>query len=155
MTQTFELNPFALSPTVMQAMLALEESVRHAGLEDRLIELVKTRASQINGCAHCLHMHTTAARAAGESEMRLYLLSAWRDSPLYDDRERAALAWTEALTRIAQGHPDAAAYRAMRENFSDKERVDLTMLIAAINSWNRIAISCGATHPVETDDAAA
>ncbi|HTN76467.1 MAG TPA: carboxymuconolactone decarboxylase family protein, partial [Pirellulaceae bacterium] len=110
------------------------------GLEKSLLELVKIRASQINGCAYCLDMHTKDARALGETEQRIYLLSAWREAPFYTERERAALAWTEAVTRISAGVPDEL-FAASRAHFTDKEFVDLTWAIVAINSWNRMAIS--------------
>lgn len=136
-----------LAPDLMKAMLALERAVAECGLEHGLIELVKTRASQINGCAYCLHMHTRNARAAGESEERLHLLPAWRESPLYTERERAALAWTEALTRVADtGAPDADYERA-RAAFPEEELVKLTFLIGTINVWNRLAIGFRAVHP--------
>ncbi|MFN3513330.1 MAG: carboxymuconolactone decarboxylase family protein [Phenylobacterium sp.] len=144
---TARLNPYAAAPEVIKAMLGLEEAVASSGLEHSLIELVKTRASQINGCAFCLHMHTQDARRAGESEERLHLLAAWRESSLYTPRERAALAWTEALTLVAQtGAPDAD-YEAMREAFDEAEAVKLTMLIGAINVWNRLAVGFRSQHP--------
>jgi AhpD family alkylhydroperoxidase len=143
------LDPFKAAPKTMQAMLDLQATVNASGLEHSLQELVKTRASQINGCAHCLHMHTRDARKAGETEERLYLLNAWRESPLYTERERAALAWTEALTLVAQTHAPDEAYAQLAAQFSAEEQVKLTMLIVAINGWNRIAIGFGASHPVE------
>jgi AhpD family alkylhydroperoxidase len=122
-------------------MLHLQRVVDQCGLEFSLLELVKTRASQINGCAYCLDMHTKDARAAGETEQRLYLLNAWRESPFYSERERAALAWTEALTTIADSHEVSdALYAEARAQFSDKELVDLSLAIIAINGWNRLAI---------------
>jgi AhpD family alkylhydroperoxidase len=136
-------------PEAMKAMMALESYVRGCGLEPRLIELVKTRASQINGCAYCLDMHTRDARAQGETEQRLYLLPAWRESPLYTDRERAALAWTEALTLIAETHAPDHVYELARSQFSEAELVNLTMLIVTINGWNRLAIGFRAIHPVQ------
>lgn len=145
------LDYFAAAPRTMEAMVALENHVRTCGLEHSLIELVKTRASQINGCAYCVHMHTRDARAAGETEERLYLLSAWRESPLYTDRERAALAWTEALTRIADTHAPDEDYEAGRGHFSDAELVQLTLLIGAINIWNRFAVGFRSVHPMEGD----
>lgn len=149
------LNFAEASPEGVRAMQAFETYVRNCGLETSLIELVKTRASQINGCAYCIHMHTRDARTEGESEERLYLLSAWRESPLYTDRERAALAWTEALTRLAEtGAPDED-YSAIEDAFTEKERVDLTFLIGAINVWNRLAVGMRAVHPVKTVSAAA
>src|SRR5690348_9361772 len=130
-----------VDPKAYQAVYPLEIYVRQSGLEKPLLELVKMRASQINGCAYCLDMHSKDARAAGETEQRLYLLDAWRESPFYSDRERAALAWTEALTRISKTKdvPDAL-YDEMRKHFSDKELVDLSLAIIAINGWNRLAI---------------
>ncbi|TAL75430.1 MAG: carboxymuconolactone decarboxylase family protein [Burkholderiaceae bacterium] len=142
------LDPRKSAPELMKAMVAMEKAVAGSGLEHSLYELVKTRASQINGCAHCLYMHTTDARAAGESEMRLYLLDAWRESPLYTPRERAALAWTEALTLIAQTHAPDADYELLKSQFTEAEQVKLTLLITTINAWNRIAIGFRASHPV-------
>jgi AhpD family alkylhydroperoxidase len=130
-----------VAPGVVQAMRGLEAYVHDCGLEPALLELVKTRASQINGCAYCLDMHTKDARAAGETEQRLYLLPAWREAPLYSERERAALAWTEAVTRLDQGHVPDEVYQAARAHFSEKELVDLTLAVVAINGWNRLAIS--------------
>ncbi len=124
-----------------QAMAGLERYVRGSGLEHSLLELVKTRASQINGCAYCLDMHSKDARAAGETEQRLYVLPAWREAPFYSERERAALEWTEAVTRLGEhGVPDDLFERT-RAHFSEKELVDLTMAIVAINGWNRLAIA--------------
>ena len=128
------------APEGIAALRGLESYVRHCGLPSKLVELVKMRASQINGCAHCLDMHSKDARAAGETEQRLYLLAGWREAPFYDERERAALEWTETLTRIAdRGVPDELYDRARRQ-FSDKELVDLTLAVIAINGWNRLAI---------------
>ena len=143
------LNPYKAAPRMMQALTALDEVVVTSGLEQGLVDLVKSRASQINGCAYCIHMHTREARAAGESEERLYLLDAWHESPLYSDRERAALAWTEAVTLISQTHAPDAIYDQICQNFSEEEIVKLTMLIATINAWNRIAISFRSVHPVK------
>lgn len=124
----------------MKAMLALESYVAGSGLERSLLELIKTRASQINGCAYCIDMHTKDARAAGESEQRLYALSAWRETPFYSDRERAALAWVEAITLLAEtGVPDDV-YEQARACFTERELVDLTMAAIAINGWNRLAV---------------
>lgn len=122
-------------------MQGLEAYVRQSGLEKSLLELVRLRASQINGCAYCIDMHTKDARLAGETEQRLYLLSAWREAPFYTDRERAALAWTEAVTRISPESVDDALYKSVRRHFNEKELVDLTLAIIAINGWNRLAIS--------------
>ncbi len=125
----------------MQAMLGLERAVAASGLEHALIELVKLRASQINGCAYCIDMHTKDARAQGETEQRLYALSAWRETPFYTDRERAALAWTEAITLVSQDHVPDAVYEEVRLHFSKQELVDLTLALVAINGWNRLAIA--------------
>ncbi|MBL3555221.1 MULTISPECIES: carboxymuconolactone decarboxylase family protein [Marinobacter] len=141
------LNAYKASPDAIAAMTRLEEYVRDCGLEESLIHLVKTRASQINGCAYCLHMHTSDARATGESEPRLYLLSAWRESRLYSPRERAALAWTEALTKLAETGAPAHDYEQGRAHFTEKEFVDLTLLIGAINVWNRISVGFRTVHP--------
>ncbi len=124
-----------------RAMLGLERYVEQCGLEPSLLDLVKLRASQINGCAYCIDMHTKDARARGKSEQRLYLLDAWEESPFYSERERAALAWTEAVTRISQTHANDEIYDEVRKQFSEKELVDLTLAIVAINGWNRLAIS--------------
>lgn len=140
---------FKVAPDLMQAMVQMEQTVKKAGLEASLYELVKTRASQINGCAYCLHMHSTDARAAGETEMRLYLLNAWRESSLYTPRERAALAWTESLTLVAQSGAPDTDYDALKEHFSEREIVDLTLLITTINAWNRLAIGFRAQHPTD------
>jgi AhpD family alkylhydroperoxidase len=144
----------AASPEGLKAMLGLERFVQGCGLERSLIELVKTRASQINGCAFCLHMHTADARAAGETEERLYLLSAWRESPLYTSRERAALAWTEALTLISETAAPDEDYDRLAAEFTEKERVDLSLLVGAINVWNRLAVGFRAIHPVKAPDLA-
>lgn len=130
-----------IAPDALKSMLALEKYVAGSGLERSLYELVKTRASQINGCAYCLDMHTKDARMAGETEQRLYALSAWREAPFYSERERAALAWTEALTLISQNEVSEELYKATREHFNETEIIALTMAIIAINGWNRLAIS--------------
>jgi len=144
-----------LAPEAMKAMMALEASIAKSGLEESLRHLVKLRASQINGCAFCIHMHTTEARKHGDSEMRLYMLTAWRESTLYSDRERAALAWTEALTLVAQtGAPDTD-YDLVKAQFSEAEQVQLTFLIGAINVWNRLQVGFRAAHPVSEKDKAA
>lgn len=138
---TQRLNYTQASPDGFKAMRALQAHVDNSGLEHKLLELVKMRASQINGCAYCLDMHSKDARAAGETEQRLYLLNAWRESPFYSARERAALAWTEALTTIADTHEVSdELYAEARKHFSDKELVDLSFAIIAINGWNRLAI---------------
>lgn len=142
------LNPYEAAPEAIKPMLALEKSIAASGLEASLIHLVKTRASQINGCAFCIHMHTGEARRDGESEERLYLLNAWRESPLYTPRERAALAWTESLTRIAETQAPDEDYEALAGQFDDAEKVKLTLAIMAINAWNRLAIGFRSIHPV-------
>ncbi len=128
------------SPEAYRAMAGLGKVVRESGLEPSLLELVKIRASQINGCAYCLDMHTKDARARGETEQRLYGLSAWQESPFYTDRERAALEWTEALTLIAHDHVPDEVYERVRSHFSEKEMADLTLAVVEINGWNRFAI---------------
>ena len=128
------------APEGFAAMRGLESYVRHCGLPRKLVELVKMHASQINGCAHCLDMHSKDARAAGESEQRLYVLPGWREAPFYDERERAALEWTEAVTRIADNDAPDELYERARRHFSEKELVDLTLAVIAINGWNRLAI---------------
>jgi AhpD family alkylhydroperoxidase len=142
------LNAYQAAPAVMKAMMALESQVVANGLEPALMELVKIRASQINGCAFCLHMHTRDARAKGEKEERIYLLDAWRESPLFSARERAALAWTEAVTLVSQTHVPDEAYEQARTEFSEEELVKLTLLVTTINAWNRFAISFRSIHPV-------
>ena len=137
---TPRLDYFAAAPKTLQAMLALEKAVATSGLEHGLIELVKTRASQINGCAFCIDMHTRDALKAGEAPARLFLLDAWREAPHYTPRERAALAWTEALTLVAQTHAPDADYAGLLPHFTEEEIVKLSLLIATINAWNRLAI---------------
>ena len=129
------------SSAAIEAMRGLETYVRRCGLEPSLLELVKFRASQINGCAYCIDMHSKDARARGESEQHLYALSAWAETPFFTDRERAALAWTEAVTLVAEGHVPDEVFERVRKHFADKELVDLTLAIVAINGWNRLAIS--------------
>ncbi|HTY66577.1 MAG TPA: carboxymuconolactone decarboxylase family protein [Alphaproteobacteria bacterium] len=141
------MNFYKASPDAMKAVMGLETFVQKSGLEASLIDLVKTRASQINGCAYCVHMHTKEARQRGESEERLYLLSAWHESPLYTARERAALAWTEAVTLVAESRVPDDVYEEARQHFSETELVNLTVAVAAINAWNRLAISFRAVHP--------
>lgn len=129
-----------VAPEAYRAMAALGAYTRNSGLEPKLVELVKVRASQINGCAYCIDMHTKDARALGETEQRLYALNAWRETPFYTDRERAALAWTEALTLISQTHAPDDVYEHVRQHFSELEVVNLSMAIITINSWNRLVI---------------
>ena len=130
-----------IAPGAYRSMLGLERYVGESGLEHSLLELVRTRASQLNGCAFCLDMHSKDAIAAGETPQRLLVLSAWRDAPFYTERERAALAWTEAVTQLGpSGVPDEL-YRTTRQQFDERQLVDLTMAIVAINGWNRLAIA--------------
>ena len=149
------MNYYQAAPETIKALRAVETQILASGLEKSLIELVKTRASQINGCAYCIYVHTSDARKQGETEERLYLLNAWRESSLYTDRERAALAWTEALTLIAETHAPDDLYEDVRAHFPESETVNLTMLIGSINAWNRIAISFRAIHPVRAKTAVA
>jgi AhpD family alkylhydroperoxidase len=134
-----------------KAMYALEKYLAECGLDHGLIHLLKMRASQINGCAYCIDMHSKDARALGETEQRLYKLDAWRETPFYTDRERAALAWTEAVTLVSQTHVPDSIYDELRKHFSEKEIVDLTLLVGTINVWNRLAIALRAVpghyHP--------
>ncbi len=129
------------SPDGIAAMRGLESYVRQCGLDPALLELVRLRASQMNGCAYCVDMHTKDARAAGETEQRLYAVSVWEEAPFFTERERAALAWTEAVTRVGDSRVPDALYEAARRHFSEKELVDLTLAIVAINGWNRLAVS--------------
>lgn len=139
---TFKLDPFKEAPALMSSWMDASTRIS-ASLEPALIDLVKVRASQINGCANCVNMHTEEARRRGESEQRLYLLSAWREAPCYNDRERAALAWTESMTMLAAGLPDAAVHQVVDKHFSHEEQVKLTLMINIINGWNRIAVGFG------------
>ena len=135
------INYEAVTPGARRAMRELGAYVSASGLEPSLLELVRLRASQLNGCAYCIDMHTKDARAAGESEQRLYALDAWRETPFYTERERAALAWAEAVTLISWEHAPDRVYEQARAQFTEKELVDLTMAIITINGWNRLAIS--------------
>ena len=130
-----------VAPGGYHAMLGLETYLHQSGLELPLLHLIKLRASQINGCAYCIDMHWKDLRAIGENEQRLYGLDAWRESPYYSDRERAALAWTEAVTRVTDGHVPEQVYEEVRPHFSEKELADLTLAVATINAWNRLAIA--------------
>ena len=129
------------APAAFKALSSLEEYLHASGIDKRLLHMVKLRASQMNGCAYCIDMHWKDARAAGESEQRLYGLDAWRESPYYSDKERAAFEWTEALTDITTGHVADAVFDAVRGQFSDKELADLSWAIAAISAWNRMSIA--------------
>jgi AhpD family alkylhydroperoxidase len=130
-----------VAPQAVQALWTVERYARGCTLEPALLELVKLRASMINGCAYCVDMHSKDARALGESEQRLYALSVWREAPFFTPAERAALAWTEAVTEVSTGHASDEVYRLAREHFDERQLVDLTMVIIAINSWNRLAIA--------------
>lgn len=135
------LNHAITGSKAYRAMAQLEHAVRNCGLESSLMELVKIRASQVNGCAYCIDMHTKDARAAGESEQRIYLLSAWRESPFYSERERAALEWAESLTLIADNHVPDDIYERVAVHFTEEELANLTLAVVTINAWNRFAIS--------------
>jgi AhpD family alkylhydroperoxidase len=135
----------AIAPKAYQVMAHAQNYIDNCGLEHSLLELVKTRASQINGCGYCIDMHTKDARARGETEQRLYLLNAWREAPFYSDRERAALEWTEAVTLIAETHAPDDVYERVRQHFTPEELVNLTLAITTINSWNRLSIAFRAT----------
>lgn len=139
---TARLDPFAVAPSLMKSWAGTSLAVADS-LEPSLIELVKIRASQINACANCLNMHTAEARAQGETEQRIYLLSAWREAPCYTERERAALGWTDALTRLPEGHTQESAREALEAHFSAEEQVNLTLMINVINGWNRLAVGFG------------
>ena len=139
---TTKLDPYSAAPQFMKSWTAAAIAIDNS-LERSLTELVKIRASQINACANCINMHTAEARAKGETEQRIYLLSAWHEAPCYTDRERAALARTEALTRLSERHAQEAAYAALAAQFSEEEQVKLTLLINVINGWNRLAVGFG------------
>jgi AhpD family alkylhydroperoxidase len=140
---TAKLDPMAAAPELMKTWLRTSIAVA-SSLEPALVGLVEIRASQINGCANCINLHTVQAREKGETEQRIYLLSAWREAPCYTDRERAALGWTEALTRLSEGHTHESAYEALKTQFTEAERVKLTLMVNIINGWNRIAVGFGA-----------
>jgi AhpD family alkylhydroperoxidase len=144
-----------VSPAAYQAVAALQTYVDHSGLDAKLRDLIKIRVSQINGCAFCLAMHTRDARKTGETDERMHLLAAWREAPIYSARERAALAWVEAITLVTQSHVPDEVFEAVRKQFSEKEIVDLTAAAAAINTWNRIAIALRAPPQVESRKEAA
>jgi len=144
-----------VSPAVYKAVSALQAYVDQSGLDQKLRELIKIRASQINGCAYCLIMHTHEARKNGESDDRMHLLNAWREAPVFTDKERAALAWTDAVTLVAETHTPDDVFENLRKHFSEKEIVDLTAAVAAINTWNRLAISFRIPPQVESKRAAA
>jgi AhpD family alkylhydroperoxidase len=144
---TQRMNPYAVAPEGLAALVGVEKYLEKSGLDQRLVLLLKIRASQINGCAYCLHMHTEEARKLGESEMRIYLLDAWRESKLYSTRERAALSWTEALTNIRDTHAPDEVFEEAQRHFSEKELADLSIAIAMINAWNRLSIGSRIVHP--------
>jgi AhpD family alkylhydroperoxidase len=139
---TAKLDPFAAAPELMKHWVRTSIAIA-SSLDPKLVGLVEIRASQINGCANCLNMHAAEARAKGETEQRIYLLSAWREAPCYTDRERAALDWTEALTRLSEGHGQESAYQCLKTHFTEEEQVKLTLMINVINGWNRIAVGFG------------
>ena len=139
MEPRIDYRKFNLEP--LQALLAMEKYIAGCGLDHKLLHLLKLRASQLNGCAYCIDMHSIDARAAGETEQRLYALDAWRETPFYDGRERAALAWIEAVTLVSQTHVPDAVYDEARAHFSEQEVIDLTYVAATINAWNRLAIA--------------
>lgn len=148
------LNFFAAAPKLLQEVRALNRAVDECGLERSLLNLVKLRASQVNGCSYCVEMHSREAREEGESETRLYLVAAWRESPLFSGRERAALEWTEAVTRLPQGPIADELYRDARFEFSESELTKLTVAIGMINVWNRLCVPFHAIHPVAEPAAA-
>ena len=148
------LNPVTAAAEGYAALSKVEDYLKRCGLEPRLLALVKTRVSQMNGCAYCLHMHTQEAIAAGEEQARLLLLDAWHESSMYSQRERAALVWAESLTNIAQTHAPDRVYAEAKSQFSEKELADLSIAIAMINAWNRLAIGARAAHPADIKQAA-
>jgi AhpD family alkylhydroperoxidase len=141
-TMTAKLDLSSVAPRLMKSWMGTSMAIA-AALDPSLALLVEIRASQINGCANCINMHTAEAREKGETEQRLYLLSAWREAPCYTDRERAALGWTDALTRLSEGHAHDAAYEALKAHFNEEEQVKLTLLINIINGWNRLTVGFG------------
>jgi AhpD family alkylhydroperoxidase len=151
---TPRLNAYKVAPDGVSALVAVENYLKNSGLDHRLITLVKVRVSQINGCAYCLHMHSEEARKLGETPTRLYLLDAWRESNLYSDRERAALAWAESLTNISTTHAPDEVYEQARRQFSEKALADLSIAVAMINAWNRLSIGMRAAHPSDLAKAA-
>ncbi|WP_213774843.1 carboxymuconolactone decarboxylase family protein [Bradyrhizobium sp. dw_78] len=152
---TNKINPFAAAPSLMKDWQRTSLAIA-SSLDPGLMHLVEIRASQINGCANCLNMHTVYARENGETEQRIYLLPAWREAPCYTGHERAALGWTEALTRLSEGHTHDAAYEALKAQFTEEEQVKLTLMINIINGWNRLAVGFGLwVDPAEVKAAAA
>jgi len=151
---TPRFNAFKVSPDLTKALMGVEAALAESGLEHGLAELVRLRASQINGCSFCIHMHVVDARAHGETDLRIIMLDAWHESQLYTERERAALAWAESLTRIAKTHAPDADYELVKSQFSESEIVALSVLIGQINNWNRLQIASRVVHPVEVAKAA-
>jgi AhpD family alkylhydroperoxidase len=139
---TAKLDPFAAAPSLMKAWMGTSMAIA-SSLDPVLMHLVEIRASQINGCANCINMHASDARSKGETEQRIYLLSAWREAPCYTDRERAALAWTDALTRLSEGHALESAREALKAHFTEEEQIKITLMINVITGWNRIAVGFG------------
>lgn len=152
---TPRMNIFQSAPDATKAMVAVETAIEKSGLEHRLLELIRLRASQINGCAYCIYMHVNDLVKHGENEMRLHLLDGWRHSPLFTDRERAALNWAEVLTRVAKTDAPDADYELLQSQFNEKEIAHLTLLIGSINLWNRLQVGLRAVHPVDSKIAAA
>jgi AhpD family alkylhydroperoxidase len=152
---TAKLDLFTAAPSLMKTWFGASATI-NASLEPSLTHLVEIRVSQINACANCINMHTVAAREKGETEQRIYLLSAWREAPCYTDRERAALGWAEALTRMSQGHTHESAYEALKAYFTDEEQVKLTLVVNVINGWNRLSVGFGGwVEPATTKTVAA
>lgn len=153
-TMKSRMNYYATEPKLLGAVSALEKAVQESGFDRKLLHLVKLRASQINGCAYCVDMHVKEARHDGEPEQRIHLISAWRESQLFSERERAALEWTEALTLLPQSRAEDQYYDPLKEHFSDVEIVQLTVLIGMINVWNRLAVGFRSQHPIDREKAA-
>lgn len=149
------MNIFQVAPDAIKGIVAVETAIGKSGLEHGLVELVRLRASQINGCGFCIYMHVKDALKHGETDIRLHLVSAWRESPLFTARERAALDWTETLTRVADSGAPDEDYEQLKQHFNETEIAYLTVLIGAINVWNRVQIGLRAIHPVEDTKAAA
>ena len=148
------LDYFSRAPALMRAVLGLNQAVEQSGLEPSLLHLVKLRASQINGCSYCVDMHAHEALADGDNQQRVIMVAAWRESPLFTARERAAFVWTEALTKVAEGGVPDALYAEVRGEFSDEEMVKLSVAVAIINTWNRLSVAFHAIHPVRKAEAA-
>jgi AhpD family alkylhydroperoxidase len=151
---TQRLNPFTAAPEGLNALRGVEQYLANCAVDQKLLALVKTRVSQINGCTYCLHMHTEEAHKLGETDVRLLVLDGWHESTLYAPRERAALAWAESLTHIAETRAPDEVYENARRHFSEKELADLSIAIAMINAWNRLCIGARVVHPAETRKAA-